>query len=76
MSSTTANQTYATERNKPMPSLNHGSIQSNLLFEFAPYRKKFRFTSELSLDLSDWESVPDIAIFPQRELDMKKMSSK
>ena len=72
MSSIIAQSQYETERNKPMPSLNHGSIQSNLLFELAPYRKKFRIVTELSLGLSEWESVPDIAIYPALDIDMKK----
>jgi Uma2 family endonuclease len=63
---------YETERNKPMPSLNHGSIQANLIKELVPYWNKFRITSELSLDLSDWPSVPDIAIYPKIKLDLKK----
>jgi Uma2 family endonuclease len=63
---------YETERNKPMPSLNHGSIQANLIMELATFRNKFRITSELSLDLSDWPSVPDIAIYPKIKLDLKK----
>jgi Uma2 family endonuclease len=62
---------YETERNKPMPSLNHGSIQANLIMELAKFRKKFRISSELSFDLSDWPSVPDICIFPKMELDLK-----
>lgn len=62
---------YELERNKPMPSLNHGSIQFNLAIELAPYKNKYRFASELSLDLSDWPSVPDISIYPKMELDMK-----
>jgi Uma2 family endonuclease len=63
---------YETERNKPKPSLNHGSIQANLIMELVPYWNKFRITSELSLDLSDWPSVPDIAIYPRIKLDLKK----
>lgn len=63
--------TYELERNKPMPSLNHGSIQANLIIELAPFRKKYRIASELSLDLSDWPSVPDICIYPKMEIDLK-----
>ncbi|HMQ47584.1 MAG TPA: Uma2 family endonuclease [Saprospiraceae bacterium] len=63
---------YELERNKPMPSLNHGAIQANLIIELAPFRKKYRLASELSIDLSDWPSVPDISIFPKMELDMKQ----
>ena len=62
---------YEQERNKPMPSLNHGSIQANLIIELASFRNKIRIISELSLDLSEWPSVPDISIYPKMELDMK-----
>ncbi len=55
-----------------MPSLNHGSIQANLIFEIKlKYKDKYRIVSELSLDLSEWPSVPDISIYPKMELDMK-----
>ena len=63
---------YEIERNKPMPSLNHSAIQTNLIMELAPFRKQFRITSELSLDLSDWPSVPDICIYPKMALNLKK----
>ena len=63
---------YETERLKPMPSLNHSIIQLNLGSELrAKYRKKYRIASELSLDLSDWPSVPDICIYPKRPLDLQ-----
>lgn len=35
------------------------------------YKKKYRVASELSLDLSDWLSVPDICIFPKMPLDLQ-----
>ena len=62
---------YEIERNKPLPSLNHSIIQSNLIMELAVYRQKYRIVSELSLDLSDWSSVPDIAILPKMEIDLR-----
>jgi len=62
---------YELERGKPMPSLNHGSVQTNLVIELAPFRKKYRIATELSLDLDDWESVPDICIYPFIPLDTK-----
>jgi len=61
---------YEIERNKPMPSLNHSIVQGNLITELnLRYRKIYSFASELSLDLSDWPSVPDLAIIPKRTLD-------
>ena len=57
---------YEIERNKPMPSLNHSLIQANLIFQIIQaYRKHYSVASELSLDLSDWESVPDLSIYPK-----------
>jgi len=62
---------YETERNKPMPSLNHSIIQANLIRELGVlYKKKYRIVSELSLDLSDWPSVPDICIYPKMPIDL------
>jgi Uma2 family endonuclease len=63
---------YETERGKPMPSKNHSIIQNNLsgLF-FMNYRKKYRFMSEIALDLEDWGSTPDLAIFPMMEVDFR-----
>lgn len=63
---------YEIERNKPMPSLNHASIQSNLIMELALFRSKFRIVSELNLDLANWPSVPDICIFPKTPLNLRE----
>lgn len=71
MVSTTVLSDYETERNKPMPSFNHGAIQANLTMEFAQYRQKYRVVSELSLHLSDWPSVPDLCLYPYQELDTR-----
>ncbi|MCB0533655.1 MAG: Uma2 family endonuclease [Lewinellaceae bacterium] len=53
-----------------MPSRNHGYIQGQFLFQLK-FLAKNRFTcfSELSLDLANWESVPDIAVYPKMEID-------
>ncbi|MCB0595753.1 MAG: Uma2 family endonuclease [Lewinellaceae bacterium] len=64
---------YETERHKPMPSLNHSIIQANLIRELGlSYKDKYRIASELSLDLSDWPSVPDICIYPKMPLDLRQ----
>ncbi len=63
---------YEIERHKPMPSYNHSIVQGNLITELnVRYRQKYSFASELSLDLSDWPSVPDLSICPKRPLDFK-----
>jgi len=64
---------YEVERNKPMPSLNHGLIQANLIFAIKlGYRDKYSVISELSLDLSGWESVPDVCIIPKMLLNPRQ----
>jgi Uma2 family endonuclease len=60
---------YEIERNKPMPSKNHGIIQFNLGTELAKFKKKYRFISEIAIELDDWKSVPDLAIFEKMEVD-------
>ena len=63
---------YEIERNKPLPSLNHGVVQGNLIFLLKSKTKaRFTIASELSLDLAEWPSVPDISIFPKRPYDAK-----
>jgi len=63
---------YETERGKPMPSLNHGLIQANVLIALVSrYRSLFRFASETSLDLSGWLSTPDISILPSGPINLK-----
>ena len=62
---------YELERGKPMPSLNHGIVQSNLIMELgARYRKAFRFMSEVNIDVAGRVMVPDIAIFSKMAADM------
>ena len=61
---------YETERGKPMPSKNHGYVQGQILYQLKHLgQKRYTCFSELSLDLSDWESVPDIAIYPKMDID-------
>ncbi len=55
---------YEIERGKPMPSLNHGIIQANLVFLLLlQYRTQYRILSEISLKLDGWSSTPDLGIF-------------
>jgi Uma2 family endonuclease len=61
---------YELERGKPMPSKLHGYIQSQLILTIGmTYPGRFSVFSELSLKLDNWESVPDISIFPKMEID-------
>lgn len=69
---TTETVDYVTERGKPMPSLNHGSVQTNLILALGGrFKERYRIVSELSLDLSDWPSVPDISLYNRMPLDFK-----
>lgn len=61
---------YELERGKPMPSKLHGRVQRILGAELlTAYGEKFNLFSELSTDLSEWESAPDISIYPKAEID-------
>ncbi len=63
---------YEIERNKPMPSLNHSIVQGYLVTALnLRFRQKYSIASELSLDLYEWPSVPDLSIYPKRPLDFK-----
>lgn len=63
---------YEIERNKPMPSFNHGRIQARLIMSLGyRYQKQFEIVSELSLDLADWPCVPDVCIYSKRPLDLR-----
>ena len=64
---------YEIERNKPTPSFNHSIIQANLIYEIKRgYKKRYSIASELSLDLDDWPSVPDISLYAQRPMDLRR----
>ncbi len=72
MTTTAALSPYEIERNKPIPSFNHASVQLNLGGEIRNrYKDRYRVLSELSLDLSDWPSVPDLSIYARKPLDLK-----
>lgn len=74
MVATTSLSKYEIERNKPMPSFNHGSIQHNISGLLFSYRKKYRISSEIKFRLppENWESVPDISILPKQVLNLDK----
>ena len=61
---------YELERGKPMPSRLHSRVQQKISTALENgYADKYDFLPELNLDLSKWESVPDLAIFPRTEFD-------
>ena len=63
--------TYEAERGKPMPSMNHSVIQTNLIVEFARQRE-FRVCSELSLELDGQPLTPDLSIYPREPLNLRR----
>ncbi len=62
---------YELERGKPMPSLNHGAVQANIVFEMKTrYRDQFRLLSEINVEIAGRVLVPDIGVFPSMALDL------
>ncbi|MBC8111475.1 MAG: Uma2 family endonuclease [Verrucomicrobia bacterium] len=62
--------TYEEERNKPMPSKNHAILQKRLIVALSVrYNSTYEILSEISLDLDDWQSTPDLAIYPKMQID-------
>jgi len=59
--------TYEAERGKPMPSLNHSTVQSNLIVALAKYRSQYSFLPELTLKLNGESFTPDICVYPKRK---------
>jgi Uma2 family endonuclease len=59
---------YELQRGKPMPSENHAYVQAKIVSKRdSTYEEQYSIFSELSLDLDSWESVPDVAIYPERK---------
>lgn len=60
---------YELERNKPMPSLNHGVVQLRLGAALLPF-KEFTAACELTLKFPDGEKLtPDLCAYPRRAID-------
>ncbi len=66
---------YQIERNKPMPNIIHGAIQSKLTVLLDKYSEKYLFVGELSLDTTPG-STPDLCIYPKKKLDIKNVEAK
>lgn len=62
---------YERERGKPMPTLNHAYVQTNILVELkVRYRKTYTILSELNITMPERpDTVPDIAIYPKLQID-------
>jgi Uma2 family endonuclease len=61
---------YELERNKPMPSKNHGKLQMRIGFEMmSKYRNRFDIISEPTLQIPERPRVPDLAFFKVEKSD-------
>ncbi len=68
---------YEKERGKHMPTLIHGAIQANLIFELKlNYRDRFRVASEVTLNTPPMGSTPNLIVYPQQALDFKNDPSR
>lgn len=60
---------YELERDKPMPSFNHGLVQANIIFALKQaYGRTHTVVAEVTLE-TDPVSVPDVALYPKRHPD-------
>ncbi len=61
---------YELERGKPMPSKNHGIVQSNLVGALLKFSNKYSVISELSLKLPSRDATPDISVYARLAFDL------
>ena len=62
---------YELERGKPVPSTVHALIQGNLIFALkSHYQQSYLVLPEISLDIGERPTVPDIAVYPWFEIDL------
>jgi len=62
--------TYEEERGKPMPSRNHGRVQTNTTLEFSRH-EQFSVYGELTLTIEGRNYTPDISVYPQEPVDFR-----
>ena len=62
--------TYEEERGKPMPSKNHGRVQTNLILELGQ-KRQYSIYSELTLTMGGANFTPDISIYPREPADFR-----
>ncbi len=68
---------YELERGKPMPTLLHGVLQGNIIFELKlKYQKKYTIGSEVSLETQPNGTTPDLVLYPKTPLDYKNDPAK
>jgi Uma2 family endonuclease len=69
MEALVAANAYELERGKPMPTLTHGALQANVIFELKlNYGASYRITSEVALATVPDGTTPDVVAYPVRDL--------
>jgi Uma2 family endonuclease len=66
---------YEKERGKPLPSLNHGFVQSLIVGLFLEHRDRLTTITELSLDLGGLLVTPDVCVYPKMDVDLTRDQS-
>src|SRR5437867_12199153 len=61
---------YEEERGKPMPSRNHGRVQTNLILEFG-HQQQFSIYSELTLNVAGTDYTPDLSVYSHEAADFR-----
>lgn len=72
METTQGPTTYEKERDKPLPSRNHGFIQAIITAELLPYRDEHTSFSELTPLLGDLRVTPDLCVYPKMEVNFQE----
>ena len=72
METTQERTTYEQERDKPLPSLNHGFLQAIITGELLRYREKYTPFSELTLQIDDLHVTPDLCVYPKMEMNFQE----
>ncbi|TAK43493.1 MAG: Uma2 family endonuclease, partial [Saprospiraceae bacterium] len=68
---------YETERNKPMPNIIHGTIQTKIsVLLTIQYGDRFDFPNEVTLDTRPKATTPDICIYPKKNRSLKQVLAK
>ncbi len=63
---------YEKERNKPLPSRNHGYVQFLLSGTLHAYRDQYTIASEVTLKLDTLQVTPDLCVYPKMEVNFQE----
>ena len=72
METTQERTTYGQERDKPLPSLNHGFLQAVITGELLRHREKYTSFSELTLQIDDLHVTPDLCVYPKMSMNFQE----